>query len=55
MTDDEQRDRYIEAILGGRLRFHLHVVVGTLFAVDDEYAYWRTVHRRWQRLYYWWF
>jgi hypothetical protein len=44
----ERLDRWVEAILGGRLRFH----VGDRDANPmPEAAYWSGVYRRWQELY----
>lgn len=50
MTREQERDRYIEAILGGRLQYHLHRVRGAGFAFAWQYPYWRAVHRRWMDL-----
>lgn len=47
LYQDYVRDRWIEALLGGRLRFHVEDV-----AVETHrWDYWSTIVRRWHELY----
>lgn len=53
MTLENARDRWIEALLGARLRFHATDDVNDSDPVRRAYArtYWRHVYRRWSQLY----
>lgn len=50
-----QGDRWIEALLGARMRFHLNEPVPVDEATDGGWdawqRYWAAIYRRWQRLY----
>jgi len=48
MSRDERLDRWIEAVLGARQRFH---VPFSVVAGSPEARYWHDVYARWAELY----